>query len=456
MRYDSFMRVGRCVLLIALAACTKPNPAATCDDGVCSDPAFPVCDTTGSIGGVPGECVAAPPCTPNTQTCEADTVSFCDDTGHVSSTAACNLGCADDTRCAELVPSNGLGQFLAMVSSPADLSLDGGTIDVDASTFTPDGGSAADAMPLDSFDLPAPESGAGIRVYVARTLTLNNVTVVTKAGAAVARGNVGRAIAFLATGDVNVTGRLEVDSGAIDLDGCTGGPGAVDKQVLTSPTHDYEAGGGGGGHATAGATGGAVPGKLIGGTRGESSGNEALVPLRGGCPQALLAGSYGSRGGGAIQITSLTTIEVAGAIAADALPELNLGRQAGGGGGGGILLEAPMISLRNIARLLVRGGPGSSTTTLASFDDTASTEVGAACTTDAQHCGVGGNGGSGQTLPTKGADTNTPLTNDEQEYAAGGGGGGVGRIRLNTSDGQILDDGAELNGARSTGTVEKH
>ena len=166
----------RWVLLLALsaAACSKPNPAATCADGVCSDPAFPFCDTDGAFGGPPNTCVAitcapgsvggcrgsaalvcnaagdsydaqacetgcmapagctTPPpaaCTANAITCTTDgSLQTCDVNGMVASTEPCELGCSDTggSHCKQVIPSNDLQTFYDQTPNPSDLTLAGG------------------------------------------------------------------------------------------------------------------------------------------------------------------------------------------------------------------------------------------------------------------------------------------------------------------------------------------
>lgn len=185
--YGRAMRVAWWLAALTAVGCTKSNPAATCSDGTCSDPSFPFCDVDGSFGE-PGTCIAvtcgpgtiggcrgsdaelvcnaagndydtqactngcveptgcAAPvteCTPNTTTCAGSDLLACDATGH-GAPQACELGCSDTggSHCKALVPSNNLQQFLDQTPNPNDLSLAGGTLDLDACTFTPTGGSA--------------------------------------------------------------------------------------------------------------------------------------------------------------------------------------------------------------------------------------------------------------------------------------------------------------------------
>src|SRR4051812_31308145 len=62
-------------------ACTKPNPALSCEDGLCSDPTVPFCDVTGAIGGEPNACVHVT-CSPSeVAECRGDKALTCNATG---------------------------------------------------------------------------------------------------------------------------------------------------------------------------------------------------------------------------------------------------------------------------------------------------------------------------------------------------------------------------------------
>jgi hypothetical protein len=70
------------VMLVALLACTRPNPAATCGDGHCADPAFPFCDVDGSVGGEAGACIAVE-CQPSEfHSCRGSQALICNATGN--------------------------------------------------------------------------------------------------------------------------------------------------------------------------------------------------------------------------------------------------------------------------------------------------------------------------------------------------------------------------------------
>jgi hypothetical protein len=80
--------------LVALASCTKPNPAS-CADDFCNDPALPFCDVDGSIGGVPDTCIAVQCTAGEFMGCRDDNALTCNETGTNVDETACEFGCGD-------------------------------------------------------------------------------------------------------------------------------------------------------------------------------------------------------------------------------------------------------------------------------------------------------------------------------------------------------------------------
>ena len=79
---------------LAAAACTKPNPEASCaKDGKCTNPGFPLCDVTGAVGGTAGMCL--PPCVPGTiGACPgSDSALVCNSSANGYDTESCPFGC---------------------------------------------------------------------------------------------------------------------------------------------------------------------------------------------------------------------------------------------------------------------------------------------------------------------------------------------------------------------------
>ena len=521
--------------LLLAAGCTKANPAATCADGTCSDPAFPFCDVDGSVSGDPGSCIAITcqtgsiggcqgsselicnatgttfepmacangcdpsagciECAPNQSLCTSDgnfqtcnaagsastqvctagcdaaqgcavchagglactidgKLQQCDAEGQVASTTDCAIGCSDDggSHCEFLKPSNGLEVFLDMVLTPVDLQLAGGTLDLQTSKFTPTGGSAASAIAIPSFTMPAASGGSPIVVFVGRKITLGKITIDTVSSATgdpgLTLGGIGPAVAFLATDDVRVDGDVTTASGAISIPGCNGGVGAGGSvNGIFS-----RSGGGGGGNATDGGAGGNIPTALTGGVRGLAAGTDEIVPLRGGCPGALngapSGGSFAGHGGGAIAIFSRTKIDIDAGLFADGLPAGNdpfLFNIGGGGGGGSILLEAPTVTLGISAVVLVRGGAGASDDSgQLTVNNNANPLAGDKCAARDGLCGDGGDGATATIGAANGGDTKKPVSGELVSLDAGGGGGGVGRIRINTTDGTFTRTGTAI------------
>lgn len=92
--------------------CTKPNPRS-CADDLCTDQAFPFCDTNGALEGEPDTCIAVS-CAPSTfEACREDSAITCNAGGNnydvticehgCDPTAGC-VGCLDDTQCQPAAP----------------------------------------------------------------------------------------------------------------------------------------------------------------------------------------------------------------------------------------------------------------------------------------------------------------------------------------------------------------
>ena len=208
------------IAVLSLAACTKANPAVSCTQNSCIDPAYPYCDVDGSIAGVPGTCIAVTCTSGMFATCAADgtaltcnnsgtgydevqcahgcddtlgcklceanqtvcangEVATCDASGAQTSTEMCPLGCFEDQpRCRDIDPSNRLGKYLDMVQNPMDLDLSTGSWFVDVDTGKASGPSSTMLMP-DSFLDMTPSGGPPIRVFVVNNLQLGNVEIVS-------------------------------------------------------------------------------------------------------------------------------------------------------------------------------------------------------------------------------------------------------------------------------------
>lgn len=470
------------MLVLGLVACTKPNPRS-CADGTCTDPEFPFCDVGGELEGTPQTCiaVACDPgtlqscrgdqevrcntegtsfdliqcdlgcddgvgcrlCEPNETACTNGKVATCDASGVVVATESCALGCfEDEPRCRELVASNELSQFVDLVPDPIDLVFTGGSINTDTGQVQIGGSTVI----LPTFNLSAPAGGSNVRVFVVKTLRIDQPVSIDGSSA----------VAFVATGDISINARVQLGRGmgAFNVLGCTGGAG----RYLDQPNGlaSAIAGGGGGGFATAGGKGGDVVGKVVGGVGGSVSGSPTLIPLRGGCwgGAQRLQGAGGADffpvtpGGGAIQLVSGTRIEILDVIDADGetgdFEQITNdgGGFFGGGAGGGILLEAPIVLLGDQAALLARGGGGGGGAFIPDVDSML----------PLPGLGGGGNGAA----PGFDAEAGGDVTYNTGFATAGaGGGGGMGRIRVNTQDATFEQAASTIiAGSLTVGTVK--
>lgn len=480
----SWWRVS-CLLVVTLgAACTKPNPQS-CLDGTCTDPAFPFCDLDGALAGEDQTCIAVActadefvacrgdraitcnstgtdydlvqcprgcdegtgcrVCEPNETVCENGKVQTCDATGAVVASESCTLGCFEDQpRCREIEPSNGLAPFMSMAATGPDVVLENATILVPSGEITSSSGQVIIASQI----VPAPPGGVRIQVFPVRSLTI--------VGSLQIRGSQADdvpAVAFLVHGDVRVDGSIQLNGsdsgdfsvtsppGSIISGPCVGAVGTFDANGQPA----WGAGGGGGGGATQGGAGGSNW-KWPGSSGGTAFPNPDLQPLRGGCRGGGHSSQPPSHGGGAIQITSRSSIRLGpnttilanggfgfvGESPAGEIPGFEA-MPKGGGSGGGILLEAPNVMFEAGVMITANGGggasgdgaPGSPTTS-------ALPSSGGTCSASPSICTNGGDGGSSA---GPGRTAASIATTGLQEVYTGAGGGSVGHIRINTRDG---------------------
>jgi hypothetical protein len=84
--------------LLAAAGCTVRNEHF-CGSGVCTNPAFPFCDTDGAVAGTPNSCIAVS-CEPGVfAACRGDQAVVCDAAGTNYELTACERGCDDQLGC---------------------------------------------------------------------------------------------------------------------------------------------------------------------------------------------------------------------------------------------------------------------------------------------------------------------------------------------------------------------
>jgi hypothetical protein len=165
----------------------------------------------------------------------------CGSDGTVEDTTSCALGChAQEARCNDLDPSNGLAPHLDLAVDATDIVLtDGAVIDTTSGSVTNGNGSGLSVS--SAFD----DAGRPVGIFVIRAKSF-------RAGDVTVRGD--RALAIVSDGDVIIEGVLSVSAalkengpGALPGAGCTGGQGTGGDAQWS--------GGGGGGFGTAGGSG---------------------------------------------------------------------------------------------------------------------------------------------------------------------------------------------------------
>jgi hypothetical protein len=405
-------------------------------------------------------------CEPSATACTDGTVATCDADGRPSVTRDCPLGCAtDEPRCREIVPSNGLGQFLAEAESGPDLVLaDGDWFRADGAVLDVEGVPTGARVPAHL--VAAPPGGVPVVVVVVRSLSLGNSMLLYSP---LERGEQAPAIAVVSARDITVRGFLNVSGSTSPEPGETftfprNAPGSITQSSpcigrSATVTSGASPGSGGGGHATAGGDGGRAFGGTAGAGGTVTEVRPGLTPLRGGCAGGRFD-ENGGYGGGAVQLVSGTRLVLLPGAAINAgggggSSSLGPGGGGGGGAGGGILLEAPVIELPAGAGLAANGGGGGGAN--ATFGETGRVSTtpatgGAGCP-GVRSCSAGGAGATGSAAPAAGVEA-LPAQGTEVLSQAGGGGGAVGLIRINTVDGTYLvGAGAVLSPVPSTGPL---
>ncbi len=331
-----------------------------------------------------------------------------------SSCGPCAWSCipGDPPHCGSLVPSGGAVTGGDLVGSN-DATI----------TATIDTGDGMNMKPkLDGVEWTDYRQVNDVTIFRVRDATVTGTVVIT--------GKL--ALAIVATGSVTIAGVL---------DGTSCGPGSRIGGFPGGTPHmaglgsgggagsdgDGNGGGGGGNGGAGGAGGSGIAG---GSAYGAADLTVAqLVGGGGGGGGTGGGGPNGGHGGAAIQIVSNVAIAIgaSGGVNAGGCGGGGSTDHSGGGGGAGgtILLEAPHISLAGT--LAVNGGGGGGGLGVAA------TRNGSNGTLDRVPApgGLGAAGGSGAAGGTlAGADGTTGA-------ASGGGGGGIGRIRFDTSTGEV-------------------
>jgi hypothetical protein len=448
-------KFGIFMVLAGISACTEHNPSVCEGDSDCTDPARPFCDLDGEYAESnfkPNACSATPAncpvercgCTAGaTLSCSAGTATVCGSDGRSSTEVACALGCTTEgDRCLAFEPSNGLGGALADAASEMDVTLPSNVrIDTDLGVITT---TAGDSIAVKTTVIAQAGGHPSIRVFEGSSFVINNAVV---SGA--------NSLAFVAPGPISIQGTLDLGGNA-DV----AGPGAQENPaVCVGVTGDQfvcgggllveSDGGGGGGNATAGATGGAVNSSQAGGAL-----IPTFVPLVGGCRggdvkvrnQSTIL-TRGGAGGGALQLVSLTRVEIKGLIDLGGGGGTATVTEGGGGGSGGLLIvEAPVLAVQGPGGVVANGGSGGGCNTRGT-DGSLTT---ARATTPA--CTDAGAGGAIGMLPTNAYSCNNSggVTCVCGSHFAGGG-GAVGRLHVVTADGAIVSSSNPIVSALVTG-----
>jgi hypothetical protein len=432
---------------------------------------------------------AVPPvCTPG---CEGDILVTCPE--GVAQRAECDLGCVADAtpHCAVMVPSNGVsvGDLDVVPVDKPFVVPDGETYIIDTDT-----GRIEDA----GGDVVRPATaGGGVHTdtgtYYARIgdpIGLFAVDALIVEAGGVLRGEGGRALVILSRRDILVRGTIDFSAGCLSgVGGSTcGGPGGGDGSSLGGMAGGCARGGNGvglpGGGDPGDETGGG--GGSLGGAGGAGGGGRGPQPRPGGaggqlpgtCPgvtlQPLAGGSggggagigdanggAGGGGGGAIQLSSLTRIEINAGNGADSPASIRVNgaggtatvtsNQGGGGGGSGgaLLLEAPELAVAGGSILVANGGGGGSGTVPGTTAG-ANGQAGGLTATRAAG-GVGDDDGEGFG-GVGGARSGGAMPGGGNVDGGGGGGGGVGIIRVNRRT-QTIGGDAVISPQQSEGAL---
>ncbi len=415
------MRLLALALLVQSLACTKPNPAKSCADGGCSDPAFPFCDVDGAITGEPLTCTAIA-CTPGeVVACRDDQVLLCTDSGTDVQIAPCTVGACNTTpvaHCPYLEPRY-LPDVCDTVATDANVTYsNSATLDTDLDSNCNGGIVIQEAAP---------------EICVVRYGTISIATGITLD----LKGS--RVAAFVADGDLDIVGTLDSSANST-TNGAGGGfffSGGNEGCAIAGGGAGFKTAGGAGGNATS--DGGAGNGGGLG------TDPTLLSALVGGNRPMLLAPTAptsGGGGGGVTLISCHAAIVVDGVIDASggggrsgfllAFPGCAVGA-TGGGSGGNVVLQA--LSITVTGSIFANGGGGGSGRPmnqqkgLNGGDGLQDTSGGLGAISQGGGDGAGGFGGSGTSNPAAGKRSTDPAA------SAGGGGGSVGFFQTYTPDG---------------------
>jgi hypothetical protein len=252
-------------------------------------------------------------------------------------------------------------------------------------------------------------SAPALCVIYGRSITIGNTFTATG----------GRPLVLAATGEINVSGVIDVSSSVLSLaPGAGGDDPACGASQTGQPGNGGTGGGAGGSHHGSGGAGGAAP---AGATATPAGTIASFTRVIGGCAGASgggTIGSIGGDGGGAVMLISGTQITIGNLVTASGAGADGGGGSDGGGGGGSggfIGFDAPIVHVSGKATANGGGGGGAGAGIGGNpgGDGTTDTTRAAGGTTGPS----GGSGGSGSSLT---------LTGGDGGGGAGGGGGGGG------------------------------
>ena len=444
--------------------CTKANPAATCSDGTCSDPAFPFCDVDGSVGGEPGTCVAITCQAGANGGCQGSAALVCNANGTSFDPVPCANGCDPNAGCNACMPG-------AVQCSGMKLQTCGSDA-VFADTETCELACTNDPTPHCAYLSPKyiPDAcevlAPGTALAIAGNATIdssldNNCTggvvpqtggpeicvmhyesISVSVGATVTLVGT-RAVALVADRGLSVSGTLEVGA-----TGTTSGPGggvSASGGFKAPGQFGGKGGDGGAGFLTNGGAGGDFTTDGGAANGGTASGSPAAATVFAGGPHTI------GGGGGALALVSCrSTVSVLGTL--DSRGGGGLGGRffvpagqaarpwwgTGGGAGGYVVLQGANVLVTGQVFANGGGGGAGNNTALApgnvnGLDGTASDTVCARGGIAPSGAGNGGVGGCGTF--SFGAPGDGIHPSDSTNGQPGGGGGSMGFFQSYTPAG---------------------
>lgn len=338
-----------CVLAAGGLGCTKPNPALSCEDGLCSDSTVPFCDVTGSIGGEPNTCIQVS-CTPNQfAECRGDKALICNATGGDYDLLTCSQGCsAEANGCKPEPPCETLDCKKHIIPKYLPMECDALATNGDLTISAPASLNTADTTMCTR--LVTQPMGPKICVVHYHAITIEQSAILTVTGP--------NALALVADESMNIDGILDVSAS-----GNTDGPGG--GLTVSGGTQSGTKVGGGAGYRTVGAPG-ATSSTDGGANNGGAAGvnPDTLTNLFGG-PRSDASGGYGGGGGGASTLISCRgRLTVSGSTDAGGgggtpndIEGINTIVPARGGGAGGTMVLQGM-TMNLTGRFFANGGGG--------------------------------------------------------------------------------------------------